>query len=267
MLISSRQNPMFKQLNALNSRSGRTKSGLYLLEGVRLVEEAIASGIPIKYAVYSSHLERNQRGLECLAAIAKTGVSPQLMDDNLLCELASTERPQGILVAAQLPIALASDLRFWSEGRLWLLVDGVQDPGNLGTILRTAEALGVERVVCLKGTVDPYNEKVIRSAMGAIFRLPILHDLGNELVLDNLRQQAVQIVASALTDSVPYDQVAFAARLALVVGNEGAGVTSFWTEAADLVVQIPIVGQAESLNVAVATGILLAQIVQKRRVS
>lgn len=267
MLISSRQNPLFKQLNALNSRSGRTKSGLYLLEGVRLVEEAIASGVPIQHAVYSSHLERNQRGSECLAVIAKTGVSPQLMDDNLLCELASTERPQGILVAAHLPLALAETSEFWSDGKFWLIIDGVQDPGNLGTILRTAEALGVERVVALKGTVDPYNEKVIRSAMGAIFRLPILYDQDSEPVLSGLKQHGVQIVASALTGSVPYDQVYFAARLALVVGNEGAGVTPFWTEAADLVVQIPIVGQVESLNVAVATGILLAQIAQNRRYS
>lgn len=264
MLISSRQNPLFKQLKALNSRAGRAKSELYLLEGVRLVEEAIAAGIPIQHAIYSSHLERSQRGLDCLAEISALGVAPQLLDDKLFCELANTERPQGILIAASLPTTLASDMEFWSAGALWLIIDGVQDPGNLGTILRTAEALGVERVVALKGTVDPYNEKVIRSAMGAIFRLPILHDQSDELVLKQLRQQTVQIVVSALSESVPYNRVAYRQRLALVVGNEGAGVTPFWVEAAELVVQIPIVGQAESLNVAVATGILLAKIMENR---
>ncbi len=264
MMFSSRQNPLFKQLKSLGTRSGRAKSGLYLLEGVRLVEEAIAAAIPIEHAVYSSHLERNQRGLECLNALASMGVNPQPFADKLFCELASTERPQGILVAARLPLTLASKAGFWSEGKLWLLIDGVQDPGNLGTILRTAEALGVDRVVALKGTVDPYNEKVIRSAMGAIFRLPLVSEQGNELVLTKLRQQGVQLVVSALAESVPYNQVNYAERLALVVGNEGAGVAPFWLEAADAIVQIPILGQAESLNVAVATGVLLAKIVEDR---
>lgn len=263
-MISSRQNPLFKQFKSLSTRSGRAKSGLYLLEGVRLVEEAIAAGISIEHAVYSSHLERNQRGMDCLEAIVNMGVSPQLLADKLLCELASTERPQGILVTASLPSTLASDAGFWSGGRIWLVIDGVQDPGNLGTILRTAEALGVERVVALKGTVDPYNEKVIRSAMGAIFRLPIVHEQDKESVLAKLQQYSVQLVVSALDQSVPYNQVNYAERLALVVGNEGAGVAPFWLEAADLVVQIPILGQAESLNVAVATGILLAKVVENR---
>lgn len=264
-LISSRQNPLFKQLKALATRSGRAKSGLFLLEGVRLVEEALAVNIPLQHAVFSSQLERNQRGLDCLTALARRGITPVPMEDKLFCELASTERPQGILVTARLPVGLTDEATFWAQGSVWLLVDGVQDPGNLGTILRTAEALGVERVVALKGTVDPYNEKVIRAAMGAIFRLPLVHEQENDFVLGKLRENGVQIVVSALQeDSKPYQQVAFAQRLALVVGNEGAGVSTFWLQAADLKVQIPILGVAESLNVAVATGILLAKIAENR---
>lgn len=263
-MISSKHNPLFKQLKILASRSGRAKSGLFLLEGVRLVEEALAANIPLQHAVFSSQLERNQRGLDCLAALAQRGIEPVPMDDKLLCELASTERPQGILVAARLPLNLTDEAAFWAQGDVWLLIDGVQDPGNLGTILRTAEALGVDRVVALKGTVDPYNEKVIRSAMGAIFRLSLAHDQESDFVLAKLRQNGVQIVVSALHNSEPYQQARFAQRLALVVGNEGAGVSSFWLEASDLIVQIPIMGQAESLNVAVATGILLAKIAENR---
>lgn len=264
MQLSSRQNPLFKQLKSLNTRSGRTKSGLYLLEGVRLVEEALAAGIPLEFAAYSEHLSRNQRGLACLSAIGALGITPVLFNDKLFCELASTERPQGILVAARVPTTLVSDEDFWSGGNLWLIIDGVQDPGNLGTVLRTAEALGVERVVSLKGSVDPYNDKVIRSAMGAIFRLPLVHDQSNDFVLDKLCQSNMQIVVSALAGSQPYQQVEYAQRLALVIGNEGAGVGQHWLDQADLIVQIPILGEAESLNVAVAAGILLAKIVERR---
>lgn len=265
MQLSSRQNPLFKQLNSLNTRPGRTKSGLYLLEGIRLVEEAIAAGIPLEYAAYSEHLSRNQRGLDCLAAVSALGLTPVLFDDRLFCELARTERPQGILVAARLPTTLADDDAFWSGGSMWLIIDEVQDPGNLGTILRTSEAFGVDRVVALKGTVDPYNDKVLRSAMGAIFRLQLVHDQSSDFVLAKLRQNNVQIVVSALaTASQPYQQVEYGQRLALVVGNEGAGVSQYWLDQADLIVQIPILGEAESLNVAVATGILLAKIVENR---
>lgn len=264
MQISSRKNPLFKQLKALASRSGRAKAGLFLLEGVRLIEEAIAADLPLEHVVYSSHLESNQRGLTCLATLEARGLSPVKMDDKLLCELASTERPQGLLVTARLPVHLAHEAAFWSQGDFWLLIDGVQDPGNLGTILRTAEALGVDRVVALKGTVDPYNDKVIRGAMGAFFRLPLVYDQPDDFVLAQLRQNRIQIVVSALQASVPYQQVNYDQRLALVVGNEGAGVSPFWLQTADLSVHIPIVGQAESLNVAVATGILLAKIAENR---
>lgn len=263
MQISSRQNPLFKQLKSLNTRLGRAKSGLYLLEGVRLVEEAIAAGISLEHAAFSDYLLNTQRGQDCLATICALGITPVLFDDKLFCELTNTERPQGIFVTARLPNTLANDADFWTGGNLWLIIDGVQDPGNLGTILRTAEALAVERVVALKGTVDPYNDKVVRSAMGAIFRLPLVHDISSELVLAKLRQTSIQIVVSALTNSQPYQQVEYAQRLALVVGNEGAGVSQTWLDQANLTVRIPILGEAESLNVAVATGILLAKIVER----
>lgn len=260
-MITSRQNSSYKLLKSLRTRSGREKASLYLLEGVRLVEEAIASGIPIRYAIYSDYLKRSQRGIDCLHALANLGVVPQHISDRLLCELADTERPQGILVATELPSpAIASDEAFWAAGKLFLLIDGVQDPGNLGTILRTAEAFGVDRVVALKGTVDPYNSKVIRSAMGAIFRLPLLHNQTNEVILKRLKQHDIQIVATALGESVPYHHAVYRSRVALVVGNEGAGVSSFWLDVAHLAVRIPIRPPAESLNVAVATGILLAQL-------
>lgn len=262
-IITSRQNSLFKQLKALDSRAGREKAGLYSIEGIRLIEEAIAANVPIAYAVYSNYLEQNHRGKACLATLAQLGIQPRLVDDGLLRELANTERPQGLLIAARLPDSTCLAKSFWQGGSRFLVVDGVQDPGNLGTILRTSEAFGVDRVVLLKGTVDAYNDKVVRSAMGATFRLPIVRDQVAESVLAQLQQEDVQIIATSLAADIAYNQAAYAERWALVVGNEGDGIAPLWENAADLKVIIPLAEPVESLNVAIATAILLAHMAKK----
>ncbi len=259
-VISSRQNPLAKLLNSLHSRHGRQKSGLFLLEGIRLVEEALAAGLVIRHAVYSPRLQSNQRAMACLKQLQAASLcQPQLVSDGLLKWLADTEQPQGLLVAAEQPARDELDL---SGINRVLLVDGVQDPGNLGTIIRTADALGTQLVLLLSGTVDAYNEKVVRSAMGSLFHVRLQQGISAAIVLPLLRKTGIQLVVSALEQAVPYDRAVYGERVALVVGNEGAGVSSDLLQAADLRVVIPILGQAESLNVAVATGIILARLAQ-----
>lgn len=261
-MIESSQNPLIKQLRGLHSRSGRQKTGLFLLEGVRLVEAALDAGISVRHAVYSPELKGNQRGLACLARIAALGCQPQAISSSLFRSLADTEHPQGLIVAAALPQdAELTEADFANVSRL-LIVDGVQDPGNLGTIIRTADALGVEMVLALAGTVDAFNEKVVRSAMGSLFHLRLRQGHQSQNLLPLLRRAGLQLVVSSLSDAVPYTQARYGDRVALVVGNEGAGVSADLLQAADLKVTIPIVGQAESLNVAVATGIILARLGQ-----
>jgi TrmH family RNA methyltransferase len=256
-MIQSRQNRLIKQLRSLHSRSGREKLGLFLLEGVRLIEAAADAELRLPYVVFNSYLESNQRGLELLARLQRQGSQVYQVADRLLCELADTDRPQGILAAAEIPAEPAE----WPEASTILVLDGVQDPGNLGTLIRTADALGVDLIIALKGTVDPYNEKVVRAAMGSLFHLPLIQNQEASDVLPRLREAGAQIVVSCLSpDAVPYLQAAYRDKVALVVGNEGAGVSDLWLEEADQRVIIPQRGAAESLNVGVATGILLAHI-------
>jgi TrmH family RNA methyltransferase len=260
-VISSRQNPLVKLLNSLHSRHGRQKSGLFLLEGIRLVEEALAAGLTIRHAVYSPRLQNNRRAAACLQQLeATSSCRPQLISEALLRWLADTEQPQGLLVAAEQPQPQELDLCGVTG---LLLVDGVQDPGNLGTIIRTADALGTQMVLLLIGTVDAYNEKVVRAAMGSLFHVRLQQSLDADAVLPLIKNAGFQLVVSALEQAVPYDQADYGERVALVVGNEGAGVSRELLHAADLRVIIPILGQAESLNVAVATGIILARLAQR----
>lgn len=261
-MIESSQNPLIKQLRSLHSRSGRQKSGLFLLEGVRLVEAALDAGVSVRHAVYSSQLDSNQRGLSCLERLAALGCQPQLINAGLFSSLAETEHPQGLIAAAALPDDADLSVRDLVDVSRLLIVDGVQDPGNLGTIIRTADALGVQMVLTLAGTVDAYNPKVVRSAMGSLFHVRLRQGRQPDAVLPMLRQAGLQLVVSSLTQAVPYTTAPYGERVALVVGNEGAGVSAELLQAADLRVTIPIVGQAESLNVAVATGIILAKLGQ-----
>jgi TrmH family RNA methyltransferase len=176
------------------------------------------------------------------------------VSDRELAELSDTVTPQGILVVAAIP---RGDRQL--PGSRLLVVDGVQDPGNLGTLIRTAEALGVEGVIVLPGTVDPWSPKVVRAAAGASFRIPV-SEMGRDEVIRRLAEREIPIWASA-ADGDPLPRVAAGPeRVALVVGNEGAGVSSAVRGAAARIVAVEHSGDAESLNVAIAAAILLDRI-------
>lgn len=259
-MITSRHNPVYKELNGLHSRQGREGNQLFLIEGVRLIEEALAAGLGITTLVYSQHLLRTRRGEACLESMQARGVDVREIDDRLLCQLARTERPQGILAAVRQPALEMSGLLSRGDRLRVLVVDRVQDPGNLGTLLRTAEAFDWHAVITTKGTVDLYNDKTIRSAMGSLFRLPHAQGLESMSLLQDLQAARLQIIATALHEAQPFHRASYSSRCALVVGNEGAGVDPVWLNAADTKVTIPIPGPAESLNVGVAAGIVMARI-------
>lgn len=173
---------------------------------------------------------------------------------NEFASAAETESPQGVIAIAEVPTRTLNDLGDDWKGVL-LVLDAVQDPGNVGTILRTAAALGAVATVALPGTVDLWNAKVVRSGMGAHFRHPALSSTWPEL--DTFRARTGMAILAADAGGEPVSSVAPRPRVALVVGNEGAGVSSETRARADRTIGLPLSPQAESLNVAVATGILL----------
>lgn len=240
----------------LRRRRGRERRNLAVAEGVRLVEEAIASGIPIRGAAVSPALEGTTRGEALKAELERRGVPIEAVSVPELDELADTEHPQGVVAVIE--------PRHWSladmPAGVVLALDAVQDPGNVGTMLRTALGLGAAGVVALKGTADLTNAKVLRGSMGAAFRLPAPAATDADLV-EWARACGSEIwVAAADGDAV--HRGTRAGDVVLVVGNEGAGVGAVLSDAAARRVAIPLRPGAESLNVAVAAGILLYEVLR-----
>jgi RNA methyltransferase, TrmH family len=254
MTLSLRQ---AKLIRSLHHRRGREESGLFLAEGVRAVEDLLASPIAVRSVVHPSSAGDDPR-LDALLRVARSrGVPLVDVGERELAELAATDSPQGILAVAQTPVVGLADLSL-AEGPVALLVlDAVQDPGNLGTLVRTAEALGAAAVLALPGTVDPWNPKSVRSAVGSSFRVPILH-VDWAALEPWLRERRIAVVA-ADGAGAPLRPGAWP-RAALVVGNEGAGVSAETRARADHVAAVPLRGRAESLNVAAAAAILLHQL-------
>ena len=245
----------------LHRRRGRERRGLALAEGVRLVEEALAGGIAIRGAAVSPALESTTRGKTLKASLAERSIRTEDVGDTELEALADTEHPQGVVAIIEPKRWTLEDIHMTSGSTL-LALDAVQDPGNVGTMLRTALALGAIGVVALKGTADLTNPKVIRSAMGASFRMPAVSTTPEEFVAWARLQRSELWVAdiNGETSDRLLGERTERPPLALVLGNEGAGVSPTLDEAADRRVAIPLSGAVESLNVAVAAGILLYEL-------
>jgi TrmH family RNA methyltransferase len=245
----------------LHRRRGRERRGLALAEGVRLVEEALAAGISIRGAAVSPGLESTTRGKALKAALAERSIRLEEVTDPELEALADTEHPQGVAAIIEPKRWTLNDIRL-APGTTLLVLDGVQDPGNVGTMLRTALALGASGVVALKGTAELNNPKVIRSGMGASFRLPSVPVSPDEFVAWS-RLQRAEIWMADVSGETPDQWTRRSperAPVALVVGNEGAGVSPSLEAAADRRVAIPLARGVDSLNVAVAAGILLYEV-------
>jgi RNA methyltransferase, TrmH family len=248
-----------KLVRALRRRRERESRGRFLAEGTRATEDLLASGLPVELIVTSSSLEDTPRGRALLAMVERGGIPHRRVDPVKLAELAGTETPQGVVAVAIAPAASAREVLAPEGRRVLLVLDGVQDPGNLGTLARTAEALGAAGLVLLPGSVDPWNAKAVRAAMGATFRLPLVA-LELEDAYHSLREHGYTVLASA-AGAPPLLDVPD--RAALVVGNEGAGVSEAGLHGADAVVGVPLLGRAESLNVAAAAAILLHELLRQ----
>lgn len=260
-MLLQRHRPRVKLLTLardLSRRRARERSGLFMAEGIRTVEDLLDSDLAIRGVLISPALGRTERGARLRERLALE-VPPREMefvelDDRDLASAAGTDTPQGVVAVAAQPERSLASITVGTQLRI-LGLDGVQDPGNVGTILRTAHAFGIDATVALGGTVDLWNPKVVRSAMGALFRHHALATTRADLIAFCDRNRVTLWVAAATGQPVQ-SLTGAPERLAIVVGNEGNGPSDELTRAAERSVAIPISG-VESLNVAVATGILL----------
>ncbi|UOR11977.1 TrmH family RNA methyltransferase [Halobacillus amylolyticus] len=240
-MLTSVNNPKVKEWKKLHKRKYRDKSGTFLVEGLHLVEEVLKS----EWKVLEI-LIRDGENFDL-----KLNEQVTIVNEQVFNAVSQTQTPQGIAAVVE------RKTNQYQPAALTLLVDSVQDPGNLGTLIRTADAAGFDHVVIGEGSVDPFNEKTVRSTQGSLFHIPVFQ--GNlESFVDKLKATGVTVLASALEkNATPYKQLSKHDRTALIVGNEGQGIRGELLSYADQRVYIPIYGQAESLNVAIAAAILM----------
>lgn len=247
--ITSLQNPLVKKTAELKNKKARQKQHAFFLEGKRAIEEALTSGWCLEALFFTSEYKTdNLTGTE--------GQVPcYLVDEYIMEKMSATEHPQSIgAVVHQRQSSLTELLN--KEGII-LILDGVMDPGNLGTIIRTADAAGAMGVIVLDASVDLFNPKVIRSTMGSIFHLPVITDITNEALKTFCQREKIPLWATCLEGAEDYHAAQWPKKLALVMGNEARGVSEQVLSLSDKRLYIPMPGKAESLNVAIAAGILL----------
>lgn len=240
-MIMSIQNGKVKKWKKLQKKRGRDKEQQFLIEGHHLVEEAVKSDWNISEIILREdiNMPNEWQTFKC------TSVTHEVFD-----VITETEHPQGVAAVIEMKE------QKWESYERVLILDAIQDPGNLGTLIRTADAAGFDAVVAGKGTVDPFNDKVLRSTQGSIFHIPLFQGELEEW-LPKLQKENYSVWATSLRNATSYQELQPVSPIGLIVGNEGSGVQESYVNMATERVSIPIYGQAESLNVAIAAGVLM----------
>ena len=250
---------LFTLVRDLKRPRGRERRELALAEGVRLLEEALAADVTIKHVLASPALEATPRGRALKAALEAGGRAVQMISEAELDELAATEHPQGVVAVIEPPRWRLDDLKPGARAPV-LILDAVQDPGNVGTMVRTAWALGAAGVLALPGTAEVTNPKTLRATMGGLFHMPYVELEEPALEAWSLRSRVPVLVAAG--DGDPPERRK-GGPLGIVVGNEGAGTRSSLDRWVQGRIGIPLRAGAESLNVSVAAGILLYEVTRE----
>lgn len=258
--IEGRHNALVKELRGAFAHGELTPDGYCAIEGMRILEEAIRSGLKFKAVFFRASAEnRAERLLPQLAAHVET----LLLPDKLFASAVSSETPQGVAALVRCKRCTLKDVLAKSQVGPLLAIAGVQDPGNLGTILRSAEAFGAGGVLLGEGTVSPFNSKVVRASAGSVFRLPIVQAKLTQ-TLDQMRELGLRLIATSSHKGTPLDQAMLTGLLAVFIGSEGAGVPRELLAEMTEIVAIPHSPTVESLNAGVAASIILYEAARQR---
>jgi TrmH family RNA methyltransferase len=263
-MITSPSNPKIKDLRLLKQAKHRQARAEYFVEGVRLVEEAFGSGQAVRQIVYSPRLENTARGAALLSLARRDYPAAGwfYVSDSVLDSLSDTRTHQGILAVLEKRDSGWEELRK-REGLLLLLYE-LQDPGNLGTIFRVAEAGKSAGLILTPGTIDPFNPKVVRASMGSFFRLPFLSDQDPRDALQTLRSLEYQVFSTSAEAGTSLWKADFSRPTAVFFGQEGAGLPAELVEEADGILTIPMNPAVNSLNVAVSAGLVVYEAYRQR---
>ena len=253
-MITSTQNEWVVEAKKLKLRKNREERGLFLAEGLRLSEEAVKAA-SIEEAYYHEALADTERGAALLRELSGKARRFFKVSAKVMNALAETETPQGVLCVCKCPQTAIKD--FKPQGGLVLAVDGIQDPGNLGSLLRTLWAAGGQGLICLRGTTDPFGGKCVRASMGGIFQVPVFSDVSWPVLARWTIDQGYTLIAADSSGGKDYRRMDWPEKTLLCIGSEARGFITIPAEEAAERTYIPLAGGAESLNASVAAGILI----------
>ena len=261
-IITSSQNPVVKEVKSLKNRKYRDEKGLFFIEGTRFVREALVERADICKIVITDKFHDSPPDKELLDSVKHSEYETCVLTERLFREVSDTENPQGILAVVRKKTHSLD--RVLSDSSFILFLDSLQDPGNLGTIIRTADAAGADGVILSRGCVDLYNPKVLRATMGSIFHIPVLQDADLKEAISIAKTKGFGVYAAHLKGKINYFDVDMKKRTAIIIGNEAKGISDDIAALADMPVRIPMPGRAESLNASVAAGLLMYEVVRSR---
>lgn len=255
--ITSRNNQIFKKFLKLDTKKYRDRFGVYLIEGENLIDEAYKNGAGFQEILI--RMGDETRFMKPWMVNEKVFV----VEPKLFNELAKTETSQGIIASVEKNTLSLDEFIDNKESGNFVVLDRLQDPGNIGTIIRTADAAGYKLVIAMKGTADIFSPKVVRSATGSLFRIPIVFMDSNEELLEFVHKAGKKLTATCLDDSKFYYEEDLKENIALIVGNEGNGIDRQLIAKSDVKIKIPMHGNIESLNASVAAAIIMYESVRK----
>ncbi len=264
--INSAANLRYKGWQKLLTRKYRDSSEKYIIEGANLIEDAFDAGVTIDEVVVRDSVSRRGDIAEAMASPKTADLTESMnipvfaLADSLYDKISDTEHGRNVFAVVIKKKWMANDLGSMREdgrGRNIIILDRLQDPGNLGTIIRTADGAGFAGVIALKGTTDAFAPKVVRAAAGSLFRLPVMYVDGAEAAFDVCKRFGLKTAATGFEGAEEYSKADLSGGTALIIGNEGQGVLPEIQQKADVILKIPMFGRIDSLNAAVAAGILM----------
>ncbi len=264
-IIESLDNQKIKEVRLLHKKKYRINLRKYFIEGKRIVDEAILHGAKIERIIISSSYSWDKEYLDTISGSKLKNVELLTVTEKVFRSIAKTESPQGIIaVVHKEERSLEKTLNKLPREPFIITLENIQDPGNMGTIIRTAEAARADLIIITKNSTDPYGEKALRSSMGAIFMIPIVEVIGMEWI-PLFKKHAIRLIATDLSARKSFVELDYSGGINLIIGNEGHGISKELLSLADEKTVIPIYGNIESLNASIASGILIYKAREKRK--
>lgn len=263
-MIRSSQNSIIKHVKSLQVKKYRDELGEFVIEGEKLIEEALAYGAELSFAVFGEEFALTEVGMRIFQQLQARKIAVYTVEEKLFGDISETQTPQGAMAIVKKPVSHLDEI-MKREMLRFVLLDEVRDPGNLGTIVRTADACNLDAVLLLKGCVDIYNGKSVRSTMGSLFHIPVIQNLDTQELLKRLKDSGVATIGADPHSKGSVIDLKSMDKCAIVIGNESKGMGDGIKEQLEYRVSIPMPGKAESLNAGIAAAIMMYEICVRKR--